>query len=107
YNDDYILTKEDEEVIHFVRNSYNWATVAAIADIPLTINFLLPNVNGGWLYDTVIHAYGYIANIANDNVGVITTFRSNLICDEFGDFDSRLDYPWVTQVGKICVMWQM
>ncbi|KAF0912034.1 hypothetical protein E2562_012950, partial [Oryza meyeriana var. granulata] len=55
----------------------------------------------------VIDAYGYIANIANDNVGVITTFQSNLICDEFGDFDSRLDYPWVTQVGKICVMRQM
>lgn len=53
YTDDYILTKENEEVLHFVRNSYIWATIALIADIPLAINFLLPNVNGGWLYDTV------------------------------------------------------
>uniref|UniRef100_A0A0E0BQ33 Ubiquitin-like protease family profile domain-containing protein n=1 Tax=Oryza glumipatula TaxID=40148 RepID=A0A0E0BQ33_9ORYZ len=105
--DDYIITKEDEEVLHFVRNSYIWATVAVIADIPLAINFLLPNVNGGWLYDTVIDAYGYIANIANDNVGVVTTFQSNLLFDEFEDFDSRFDHPWVSQVGKICVMRHM
>uniref|UniRef100_A0A0E0JLQ4 Uncharacterized protein n=1 Tax=Oryza punctata TaxID=4537 RepID=A0A0E0JLQ4_ORYPU len=107
YTDDYILTKEDEEVVNFVRNIYIWATVADIAGIPLAINFLLPNVNGGWLYDTVIDAYGYIANIANENVGVITTFQSYLLFDEFEDFDSRFDHRWVSQVGKICVMRQM
>uniref|UniRef100_A0A0E0D3X9 Uncharacterized protein n=1 Tax=Oryza meridionalis TaxID=40149 RepID=A0A0E0D3X9_9ORYZ len=91
--DDYILTKEDKEVLHFVRNSYIWATVALIANIPLAINFLLPNVNGGWLYDTVIDVYGYIANIANDdNAGVVTTFQSNFLFDDFEDFDSRFDH---------------
>uniref|UniRef100_A0A0D3F534 Aminotransferase-like plant mobile domain-containing protein n=1 Tax=Oryza barthii TaxID=65489 RepID=A0A0D3F534_9ORYZ len=107
YTDGYILTKEDEEVLHFVRNSYIWATIALIADIPLAINFLLPNVNGGWLYDTVIDAYGYTANIANHNAGVITTFQSNLLFDDFEDFDSRFDHHWVSQVGKICVVRHM
>uniref|UniRef100_A0A0E0LDY0 Ubiquitin-like protease family profile domain-containing protein n=1 Tax=Oryza punctata TaxID=4537 RepID=A0A0E0LDY0_ORYPU len=55
----------------------------------------------------VIDAYGYIANIANENVGVITTFQSYLLFHEFEDFDSRFDHRWVSQVGKICVMRHM
>uniref|UniRef100_A0A0E0JIX8 Uncharacterized protein n=1 Tax=Oryza punctata TaxID=4537 RepID=A0A0E0JIX8_ORYPU len=98
YTDDYILTKEDEEILNFVRNSYIWATVADIASIPLTIKFILPNV---------IDAYGYITNIANNTVAVITTLQSYLVFDVFGDFNSRFHHHWVSQVGNICVTQHM
>jgi hypothetical protein len=34
-------------------HSYEYAVVVDIVQIPLTVSFLKPNINNGWLYDDV------------------------------------------------------
>lgn len=56
FDNDYILSEEDKEALHFIEHCYEYAVVVDIADIPLTISFLQPNVKDGWLYDTVSYS---------------------------------------------------
>ena len=53
FDNDYILSEEDNEALHFIMHSYEYAIVVDIVDILLTVKFLKPHVNDGWLYDNV------------------------------------------------------
>lgn len=53
FKNDYVLSKEDNDAVNFITNRFESAVVVDIADILLTIKFQEPNINQGWIYDSV------------------------------------------------------
>ncbi|KAF8670923.1 hypothetical protein HU200_050190 [Digitaria exilis] len=102
FDNDYTLTDEDKETLHFIEHSYEFATVVDIADITLTVEFLKPHVTDGWLYDSVIDAYAYIANMENSFTSVITTFQSRELAEQHGEFDPKKEGKWIGRIGQRC-----
>lgn len=68
FDNDYVLSEEDNESLNFIMHSYEYAVVADIAGIPLTVKFLHPHVYDRWLYDTASY-FDYRSVITNPLCG--------------------------------------
>jgi hypothetical protein len=55
----------------------------------------------------VINAYAYIANVENDKTAFISTFQSQELSGEHGEFDPKKERSWIKSVGKRCLTRQM
>ncbi|RLN22856.1 hypothetical protein C2845_PM07G09820 [Panicum miliaceum] len=107
FDNDYILSEEDKEALNFITHSYDYAVVVDIADILLTVHFLQPHVKDGWVFDSVIDAYAYIANVDNSFTSVVTNFQSRELSEQNGAFDSKNQRTWTGILGGRCVKRQM
>jgi hypothetical protein len=50
----------------------------------------------------VIDAYAYIANVDNTVTSVVSTFQSQELAGQHGDFDPKSRRQWIGRLGQRC-----
>ncbi|WVZ84607.1 hypothetical protein U9M48_031629 [Paspalum notatum var. saurae] len=100
FTDDYDLVREDNEVIYFIRQSFEDVKVADVGDIVLTVRMLRPNVTDGYMYGQVyiplntynMHWMLLVLNVKKKEIQVLNSIPDPIFRDETKEALLEADY---------------